>query len=501
MRNKCVIAAYSQISNNPKYDLAWTSQDPAHLMAQACKKLISSDPRLTKLNNTVDAVGCVEPFSWSYQDLNLKVLDMANLSNSCEKIWEPAGGNSPSDLIHRITESISLGIINSAIIVGGESAYSRAIAKKKGDYVDWDPRPKGYNPLRNQPEFSSRLEQLHGLTLPAQSFAMYDNALRAERKIELNQWRYLQSKLLLNNSYTASNNPYAWNKTPLTIQDIATESENNRMVSYPYTKYMMAFPFVDQSAALLLLSDAEAIRLGFGVDEVQTIIAGVGADDSSHMLDRETYTSSPALVFIIQEVLKMASIKIDEIEIFDLYSCFPSAMRIALETLNIDENDSRPMTATGGLAYAGGPGNSYCLHAFAAMSDLLKKRKYKTGMITGVGMSFSKHSATVISNDEKIIQKAACTAIKKYPLSKETLIKPSESGRFGVIETYTIDYDKKGRPTQAIVIVDLKNGFRTIANNSSQDQIVELLKKEPIGRKIELIKSKEGNNLIYSFIS
>ena len=46
---------------------------------------------------------------------------------------------------------------------------------------------------------------------------------------------------------------------------------------------------------------------------------------------------------------------------------FPSAVELAMKALSLAVDDPRPRTVTGGLAYAGGPGNSYSTHALAAM--------------------------------------------------------------------------------------------------------------------------------------
>ena len=47
----------------------------------------------------------------------------------------------------------------------------------------------------------------------------------------------------------------------------------------------------------------------------------------------------------------MANWKIDEIDFFDLYSCFPSMVELGREALDISKNISNPLTVTGGLPF------------------------------------------------------------------------------------------------------------------------------------------------------
>jgi acetyl-CoA C-acetyltransferase len=92
---------------------------------------------------------------------------------------------------------------------------------------------------------------------------------------------------------------------------------------------------------------------------------------------------------------------IDEIEVLDLYSCFPSAVELAVEALGI--TTGRGLTATGGLPYFGGPGNNYTTHGIAAVTDLLREAQGapgngaapRLGMATGLGWFITKHALGV----------------------------------------------------------------------------------------------------------
>ena len=52
----------------------------------------------------------------------------------------------------------------------------------------------------------------------------------------------------------------------------------------------------------------------------------------------------------------MAGKTLADVAAFDLYSCFPSAVEVAMKEIGIAEDDPRPISVTGGLPFFGGPG-------------------------------------------------------------------------------------------------------------------------------------------------
>src|SRR6185295_10329316 len=95
-----------------------------------------------------------------------------------------------------------------------------------------------------------------------------------------------------------------------------------------------------------------------------------------------------------------AGVGVDDIARFDLYSCFPSAVQMAMKELALAgpaRGDDRPLTVTGGLSFFGGPGNNYVTHSVAAMVDACRADPGSVGMVTGVGYYLTKHSAGIYS--------------------------------------------------------------------------------------------------------
>jgi acetyl-CoA C-acetyltransferase len=94
--------------------------------------------------------------------------------------------------------------------------------------------------------------------------------------------------------------------------------------------------------------------------------------------------------------LDAAGRKSSEIDVFDLYSCFPCAVTCAARAMGIDPvGDKRPMTVTGGLPFFGGPGNNYPLHAIASMVETLRRAPGKHGLVLANGGWMTKEAAGV----------------------------------------------------------------------------------------------------------
>jgi len=95
----------------------------------------------------------------------------------------------------------------------------------------------------------------------------------------------------------------------------------------------------------------------------------------------------------------MAGKKVSDVDAFDLYSCFPSAVEVAMKEIGIAEDDPRPISVTGGLPFFGGPGNNYVTHSIAEMMNVVRARPGSFGMVTANGNYLTKHSAGLYSTE------------------------------------------------------------------------------------------------------
>jgi acetyl-CoA C-acetyltransferase len=289
-------------------------------------------------------------------------------------------------------------------------------------------------------------------------------------------------------SETAAANPYAWFPVARSAEEIATPTASNRMIAYPYTKYMNAVMEVDQGAAVWLVSEEEARARGVGEERfVYFHGGGDAAEDPWLVSDRPRLDECPAQALSIHRALARAGAEPAELGAFDLYSCFPVAVELACEALGIAEDDPRPLTLTGGLAYGGGPGNAYSLHGIACMMEHLRAHG-GLGLVTALGWYLTKHAAGVYGSapPERPARPAPEPERRTAP---EPVLEPTGPG---VVETYTVVHGRDGAPASGIVLGRDEAGRRFLANTPTDRALLEDLEgREGVGLRGRL-SSHEG---------
>ncbi|MEA2625195.1 MAG: acetyl-CoA C-acetyltransferase, partial [Candidatus Binatota bacterium] len=408
------------------------------------------------------------------------------------------GGNSPQLLVNDTAERIAAGRVRLALLAGAEAAATLARARKKAVTVPWsagggDGAPEVLGDARPG---TNDHEVAHGLVMPIHVYPLFENAIRARHGWSIAAHRRRLGDLMSRFSRVAADNPYAWFRTARSAEEIATESPANRMIGFPYMKYMNAIMDVDQSAAVLMTSVGAARELGIHPSRWVYLRGSADAHDHWWVSDRVNYWSSPALELAGERALAQAGIDIGDVGLFDLYSCFPSAVQIARDALGIDDDDPRPLTVTGGLPYHGGPANDYAMHSIATMMDRLRRSPRTIGVVTALGWYVTKHSVGVYATEPASdVWSRADPAIGQVRLDAgahpELVREPA--GR-GTVETYTVLHDREGAPNRGIVYGRLPDGRRFLANTPEDRRLLESMTiDEAIGRTGE-VTSADGRN-------
>jgi acetyl-CoA C-acetyltransferase len=254
---------------------------------------------------------------------------------------------------------------------------------------------------------------------------------------------------------------------------------------------------VDQSASLLLTSVDRARALG--IDEARWVFLHGYADanDSWYVSERRDYTSSPALSLIAKRALDMAGAGVDDIDCFDLYSCFPSSVQISRDAIGIAEDDPRPLTVTGGLAAHGGAGNNYAMHSIATMADRLRAHRGRLGLVTAMGWYVTKHSIGIYGSEPparpwRSVGPADDQAVLDRIEAPPLCLDPTGRGR---IETYTVPFDKDAGAQPAVVVGRLESGGRFLARTPADASLLaELVESEGVGRTGMVRAGGDGRN-------
>ena len=105
-------------------------------------------------------------------------------------------------------------------------------------------------------------------------------------------------------------------------------------------------------------------------------MGGADLKNIFNITNRPKLYDSPATREGSRLALKQADLKLEEIDLFDIYSCFPSMVQIIMNEIGLSIDDPRDITITGGLPYFGGPMSNYSMHAIATAVDLIRKDPY-----------------------------------------------------------------------------------------------------------------------------
>ena len=452
---------------------------PARLMTAAATAALA-DAGLKA--GDVDAIACVEPLSWAYEDLPGVVLEELGADADARRIWVPAGGTSPLDLLHEITTAIRQGDVGCALITGSEAMKTRRWAGKQGMRLSWPERPEQHNPMRGQPPLSSSLERHYGLSLPIHVFPLFENAIGTAHHRTAQEQRDVAASILARNASTAAHNPHAWFQDAPDTSSIASITPENRLIAYPYTKRMNAIMDVDQCACVVVVSAAFLEARGL-LDRAAAILGGAGAQDAWYISERPSYDHSPAMQLAYTTALDRAGLTPDDLDAFDLYSCFPSAIQLGLTALGTQHEDQRAFSLTGGLAYAGGPGNGYVLHALATALTRLRANQTERVLVSGIGMANSKHAATILAHAAHRANDASGEVSYREPYKPPAASVIEKADGNASIVTWTVEYDRQGDPARVILLLDLESGERAIATADNTAQMAnQLLARDPIGR-------------------
>ena len=321
----------------------------------------------------LDSVRVVNILSWAYADPGRLVAQRLGASDA-RTVYTTGGGQIPQALVHRAAEDIGAGRADAALIGGAEAWRTRRAARRSGESLAWTEQPDATpdEVVGDDLDMSHPEELAQGIAMPIQVYPLFDVAARAAEGATVDEHRARLGARDARFSEIASANPHAWNPTRYTAEEVAVATVDNRMVGFPDTKRMNSYEMVDQAAAVICCSVERAEALG--VDRDRWVFPRSGAEAAEPYVSlRRSLHQSAAMAVAGHTALSLAGTDADGVAHLDLYSCFPSAVQLAAYALGVTGDDSRDLTVTGGMSFAGGPWNNDVTHAIATMVEVLRE--------------------------------------------------------------------------------------------------------------------------------
>jgi acetyl-CoA C-acetyltransferase len=456
-------------------------------------RLAALDSGGSDVLNAVDSLQVVYSMSWQYDDPPARLAERLGLGD-VDRFYSGISGTTSQQLVSKASAEILVGGREMVLIASGEALATKKRLKKQGAKPEWSHPPLEKRGMPFSDPFHPA-EMAHRVFQAYLTFAIFDVARRAKLGIAPDANRQQAGEMLARMTSIAAKNPDAWFRNERSASELIEVSATNRMVAYPYTKNMVSIMDVDMAAAILVTSHGKADALGIPLDRRISLRGWGSAQDPVYVAERDDLGRSLAMEVASREALTRAGVGIDEIEFLDLYSCFASSINFARDALGIANDDSRPLTLTGGLPYFGGPGNGYMSHAIVAMIKRLRETPTAYGIVSGVGMHMQNHVFGVYSGipgEVAVPDEAGVQA--RMSTEKARTITNRATGP-ATLASYSVVHKREGRDA-GVAICDLPDGSRCYARVEGDDMLDSMERQEWVGREVELTGGEGEVNLI-----
>lgn len=471
------VAAVQQREEDPA-----KAREPLELMIAALGRA-ARDAGSRKLLQHADSIRAPRGL-WDYADPCRVAAERFGASAARTEIAEV--GVLQTTLLGRAARDIAEARADVVLVMGGEARYRNQRATIAGIEAPLSQQPPGTTPdsvLRPSEEIISTREIRAGLGRPVGQYAMIENALRASEGIALDEHRRDIAQMWAGMSRVAATNPDAWSPEPVDADTIRLPSDRNPMFAFPYTKLHNSNWNVDQAAGLIFCSVEKAERLGIPRERW---VFPLAVADSNHMLpltQRRELHRSPGFALAGERALARAGCEVADLAHLELYSCFPSAVRVQIRELGIAPG--RPLTVTGGMAFGGGPLNNFVLQAQVKMAQALRADPGSVGLVTAVSGLLTKQGVSLWSTQPgkqafalEDVTADAAEQVERVDVTDGA----SGSAR---IASYTVLYERDGS-SQCVLLCDLDDGRRCLVTSADPDLAGELTTREGCGRCVQI---------------
>jgi acetyl-CoA C-acetyltransferase len=486
--------------------LGGSGAEPADLMAAATEAALVDACG----HRMADEVVCISvpQGSWSYPDPARLVAERVGAKAARTELSEL--GIPQQRLVNQALSAIRAGAGGLFVVTGGEArrwerdrtsaageADGPAQARQPGAVPDVTHRRPG--PLLEP------IEVRHRLWEPIQQYAMIENVLVAAEGRTVAEGRAEVAGLWAKFNKVARSNPLAAFPEALDAAAIDTPSPGNRPLAFPYNKWHASQWTVDQAAALVLCSVETARRLRVPPERWVFPVVGLDSSHAVSLLARRQPETWPAMEVLGRATAARIGRPVGECEVIEVYSCFPSAVRVQQRALGLDP-EGVP-TVTGGMAFAGGPFNNFVLQATVAVAERLRGDPSALGLVTTVSGLLTKPGIGVWSagpdGQPPLVgdlagEAAAATEVVEVAdddAATEDPVGGTEGARAGAgntgatspatVVTATVTYDGL-EPARTLALCDRPDGRRTVAMSEDRSLAARVVAHGLAGESVEV---------------
>jgi acetyl-CoA C-acetyltransferase len=420
--------------------------------------------------------------TWAYRDPGRLIGARIGAPEARTVLVPP--GTPQQTLLDDALRSVRDGVLDVALVVGGEAARRAVMARRAGVEIIDTVQDESVEPdeLRlPSREIITKLEIEGGFASAQAPFAIIDSAVRGAGGRTLDQHRDDIAGLWAGFNRVAQDFPHAAFPTPRTAEWIREPSADNRPMAFPYNKWHCSQMNVDQAGAILICSIDAAARLGVSRERIAFPLVALESSYSvpvSQRADIHRWVGMEVLGRAAEEHLGYPLRDVDHAEV---YSCFPAAVRVQQRALGLPL-EGVP-TITGGETFAGGPWNNFVLQTTAAMVDRVRAEPGTTGLVTTVSGLLNKPGLAVYSTSPgELLLDDLAEANEREAATKEVV-----GGYEGpaTVVTYTVHYDGTD-PVRCTAVHDTPDGGRCVASSDDATVAANATREELIGTTVDV---------------
>ena len=447
------------------------------LMEQATLSAIE-DSENPSIVNYIDEVQIPKGF-WSYRDPGKWIAEKHGFSHAKTSVTKI--GVLQQNLINSACDKIINGDIRASLIVGGEARHKIIQALKEGltfEEMKLTVNPDQYVKAKEDLYIPEEIEALGMMAVGY--YAIIESAMRFKHQRSLEDHEIFLGNYYERFSQIAKDNPHAWNQNTFSADDIRNPTVKNQRIAYPYNKLHNSSWNVNQASALILCSEELADQLN--VPKNKRVYPLVSSE-TNHMIaviQRPDLTKPVGLHLAAEYLLETAKSHDIQPSLFELYSCFPIAVQLFAEALNI--SDKTDKTVTGGMPFAGGPLNNYMIHATAQVLEKIRKDPAEIGLITGVSGLMTKQALAIWGKDPVIDFRSKDVTNEAAKIEKPVPMSSEKDGEGKVLGCTTLFEKNEG--IKAVIYAEDSNLHRKVITSIDKDVINNLGEEEWVGKKI-----------------
>ena len=230
-------------------------------------------------------------------------------------------------------------------------------------------------------------------------------------------------------------------------------------------------------------------------------LAGADAHDHYFFTERDSLADSPAIRIAGAAALDAAGLGIDDVARFDLYSCFPAAVEIAMQAYGLERAGRRRRPPAHAHRRSRVRGRARATTTRRTRSRWRSTRAApipgSVGLVTALGWYATKHSVGLYSTTppDSGLRRGRPGETQRAVDALPSREPAGEVDGEVTVEATSVTFDRDGSPSVAIISALTSDGRRALANTHDVEAMPSMCAEPWEGTTVRLVGHGGSNSL------